>query len=58
MTLQGTKEATDAVAGIGVVGTWLGYLPEIAAGFAIIWYLVRFYDWWMDKRKAKKNGSS
>jgi len=35
----------DVAAGSAVIGSLAGYLPEIAAGMAIIYYLFQFYRW-------------
>lgn len=35
----------DVAAGSAVIGSLAGYLPEIAAGMAIIYYLIQFYRW-------------
>lgn len=44
----------DVVSVFAIVGTWMGYLPDLAAGAAFIWYVVqitesqtgrRFKDW-------------
>lgn len=33
------------VAGLGVIaGTYAGYLPDIAAGFAAVWYITQIWD--------------
>ena len=39
------KHGVDAVAGVGVVATWLSYAPEVAAVCAIVWYLIRMGEW-------------
>ena len=39
------RDIADAVASIGAFGAFLGYLPEIAAVLAIIWTLIRIYEW-------------
>jgi hypothetical protein len=35
----------DIAAGTAVLGSLAGYLPEIAAGMAIFYYLIQFYRW-------------
>lgn len=37
------KATLDVTSGLIVVGTLLDYLPKIAAGFAIAWYIYSFY---------------
>lgn len=44
------KHTIDTVAGVGVLGSILGYLPGIAAGFAIIWYCIQIYTWWRTRK--------
>lgn len=39
------RDIGDAAAGLGALGTVLGYLPEIAAVLAIIWTVIRIYEW-------------
>lgn len=39
------KEGADVVSATVVVGTLAEILPPIAAGFAIIWTLIRIYEW-------------
>jgi hypothetical protein len=38
------KELVDLTACGTIVTSYLGFLPPIAAGFAIIWYAVQLYD--------------
>lgn len=52
MTLTGpnsmnetTRNGLDAAAGLTVIGTWVHWLPEIAAALAIFWTLIRIYEW-------------
>jgi hypothetical protein len=40
-----TKDIGDVAAASGAVGSFLGWLPEIAALLAIIWSLIRIYEW-------------
>lgn len=45
MSLQETaKQTVDAVAGATVVVTWLDYLPDVAAGLSIVWFLIRIWE--------------
>lgn len=41
-----TKHIIDWAAVGATVTTIAGWLPDIAAFMAIVWYLVRFYDRW------------
>jgi hypothetical protein len=40
-----TQVIGDIAAGSAVIGSLAGYLPQIAAGMAIIYYLIQFYRW-------------
>lgn len=40
-----TKDIGDVVAGSAAVGSYFAFLPEIAAALAIIWTLIRIYEW-------------
>lgn len=37
------KATLEVAAFLGVIGTLVGYLPYIAAGFSIAWYIYSFY---------------
>lgn len=39
------KDIADLAAGGTVIGAWTSILPEIAAGLAIIWTLIRIGEW-------------
>lgn len=39
------KDVGDSAAVLGAFGAWLSWLPEIAAFLAIIWTLIRIYEW-------------
>lgn len=39
------KDVGDAFAGLGALGAVVGWLPEIAAFLAIVWTLIRIYEW-------------
>ena len=39
------KDVGDIAAGSTVLGSVFGYLPELAAVLAIIWTLIRIYEW-------------
>lgn len=39
------KDATDVAAGAAIFGSFFEWLPVIAAGFALIWTLIRIYEW-------------
>jgi len=43
------KDLVDIAACGTVLSSYLGLLPPIAAGFAIIWYTIQIYD------RLKKN---
>ena len=48
------KHVADAAATGTVIGTLATWLPPIAAGFAIVWYLLRMYEWFEFGRFKKK----
>lgn len=48
--IQAAKNGADVVAGIGTVGTVLGYLPTVVAFLAATWYCIQIHEW------AKRNG--
>ncbi|MGQ0565594.1 MAG: hypothetical protein ACT4OK_11055 [Gemmobacter sp.] len=39
------RDLGDVAAGIGAFGTVMGYLPEVSAVLAIIWTVIRIYEW-------------
>lgn len=39
------KNVADVASGLTIIGTWASWLPEIAALLAIIWTLIRIYEW-------------
>ena len=39
------RELGDLAAGLTAAGAILSWLPEIAAGLSILWYLFRFASW-------------
>lgn len=45
------KYACDFAALVGVVTTFLGWLPAIAAVFGVAWYAYQIYDMWDRRRK-------
>jgi len=40
-----TREAGDVIAATIIGVSWLGYLPEIAAGLAAFWTFIRIGEW-------------
>ena len=56
---EAVKHVIDGGAAITVLGSIAGWLPTIAAGCAIIWYLIRFYEYYQTKRLSKtRKGTS
>lgn len=43
--IENVKQAADAGAAAATGLAWFGYLPEVAAGLAILWYLLRLWEW-------------
>ncbi len=39
-----TKQAVDVIAIGGTIGALIGWLPAIAAGFTIVWTVIRIYE--------------
>lgn len=39
------KDMGDIAAGGAAVGSYVSWLPEIAAALAIVWTLIRIYEW-------------
>lgn len=39
------KDVGDLAAGTTAFGAYFQFLPEIAAFFAIVWTLIRIYEW-------------
>lgn len=48
---ENVKHVVDASAGLVAVGAVFNALPQIAAGFAIIWYAIRIGEWVYHKIK-------
>lgn len=47
---EGGKSLADAAALLAIGGTFAQILPPIAAGMAIVWHCIRFYEWWKGKK--------
>ena len=45
MTLKLVADAADITAGVLVIGTLTKWLPPIAAAFAILWTVIRIFEW-------------
>lgn len=41
----------DVISAIAVAGSLMGYLPDLAAAAAFIWYVIQVYDWWQARRR-------
>lgn len=44
MSLDHTKQVVDGISLSAAFGSFLGYLPEIAAVLSIIWTVIRIYE--------------
>ncbi len=44
MSAEPQHTIMDVSAATVVFGTFMGWLPGIAAGFAAIWYIIQIYD--------------
>lgn len=47
------KHLCDAGAALCALGTFVELLPALAALLSVIWYLIRMYEWIVDRRKKK-----
>lgn len=45
MAPETVKNTTDVLAGFTILGTFANWLPNIAALLAIIWTIIRIYEW-------------
>lgn len=52
--VQGMKHAVDGLGAAVVVTALLGYMPQIAALFAVIWYCIQMFDNFKKKWTARK----
>ena len=43
----------DLLSAAAVVGSLMGYLPDIAAGAALLWYIAQIYDSNLGRRVAR-----
>jgi hypothetical protein len=50
---EGAKSICDLAGLLIIGGVFVEALPKIAAAMAIIWYCVRFYEWYMTPKKKK-----
>jgi hypothetical protein len=48
------KQIFDTGSGLVVIGSLFDALPKIAAGFAILWYCTRLWEWWRAKKGGRK----
>ncbi len=52
--------AGDVLGAGAIVGTFLGYLPLVAAFLALIWYVIQIWEsrtvqhWWRNRQEVKK----
>ena len=53
MTIESAKHTCDAVSGLNGFACYFKMVPwpEIAAMLTVVWYLYRFYDTWISKRR-------
>lgn len=49
--MNDVKHTIDGGAAIATVGAFLHYMPEIAALFSVIWYVIRIVEWAKSKRE-------
>lgn len=48
------RMAADVMATGVVLASWAALLPAIAAGFAVLWYVIQIYSW-AEKRWQEKS---
>lgn len=51
------KHAIDALSIATLLGTFADMLPQVAAGFTLVWTLLRLYDWFegrLEKRAERR----
>lgn len=48
------RHIVDGGVAVGIGLAWFGYLPYVAAGFGILWYMMQMYDWIKKKLNARK----
>jgi hypothetical protein len=49
-----TKNLADLAAFAVAAGSWLEYLPYLAAAFSVVWLLIRIYEWAKWVRSGRK----
>jgi hypothetical protein len=49
------KVAVDTISAMFALGTLLNWLPAIAAGLSIIWYCIRIYEYFRQRRLEKRS---
>lgn len=55
---QTIKSAADTVSAMFTIGALLDFLPAIAAALSIIWYCIRFWEYFSQKIKERQNNGS
>lgn len=44
------KHVIDVGAAVSAVGSVMHWMPEVAALLSVIWYLIRFYELWKNRK--------
>lgn len=52
------KDAIDIAATSAAIGAYLSWLPDIAAGLAALWTLIRIYEWVVEKFRSTPEGDN
>ena len=55
--MERLKDVGDIAAGFGALGTLANLLPPLAAGFALLWYSIRMYEYgrWVKRGRRPKD---
>ena len=42
--------AGDVFSLAAIAASWAGYLPDIAAAIAAVWYIIHIWEWWHGRK--------
>ena len=49
------KDVADIAAGSSLITVWVGWLPEVSLVIAILWGLIRIYEWFRFRVLGKRD---
>ena len=52
---QGVQTVITGGAVGSTIATYIGWLPDIAGGFAILWFVLLIIEWLVNKKWQKKD---